>query len=346
MAGILVGDAQRKRLHFGGETESGEKFGDVASLGGKSAGWAVFFFVRRKKMVVFLERGAAAGGIGEDGVEIAAEKYRDIFSRKFPRRIANAGVSGQRAAAGLPLGNDDFAAVGGEHANGSFVELRKSDVGDATRKESHAGAPRTGGGKRPAMTAIEKTVVDAREELLAVGEAKKIQDAHAAGNGPQARALVEPEHSRQIDYAVGIREQVTENEAARDGRKPGAGIFALDSRPGVLDEFPILDSRRAGGFASAAVEAFVDVIDKTIRDGLLVQLHLDHLVDTAARRIGLQVPEPVGGTGIEAKTAVDAAGVVLVDGSGAGDGQRGHGLVEDDDKASAAASEGRGLSRF
>jgi len=42
-------------------------------------------------------------------------------------------------------------------------------------------------------------------------------------------------------------------------------------------------------FAGAAVEAFVDVVDERFGDGLLVQLDVDHLMDTAARRIGFEV---------------------------------------------------------
>ena len=115
-----------------------------------------------------------------------------------------------------------------------------------------------------------------------------------------------------------------EKEVPRGAGEPGAGIVALDARAGVLDEFSVLDSRGAGGFASATVEAFVDVLDKGIGDGLLVQLDLDHLVDAAARRVGFKTPQAVGGAGIEAEAAVDATGVILVDGSRAGDGRRGH----------------------
>ena len=46
MARILIGDAEWKRVQFCGEAESGEKFGDVASLCGQSAGLAVLGLVR------------------------------------------------------------------------------------------------------------------------------------------------------------------------------------------------------------------------------------------------------------------------------------------------------------
>ncbi|MCU1316027.1 MAG: hypothetical protein JWN63_1349 [Candidatus Acidoferrum typicum] len=92
----------------------------------------------------------------------------------------------------------------------------------------------------------------------------------------------------------------------------------------MLDEFSIFDPGGAGGLAGAAVETFVDVIDEGIRDGSLVQFDMNHLMDAAAWRIGFEVPEAEGGTGVEAEAAVDAAGVVLVDGVEAWDGRRGH----------------------
>jgi hypothetical protein len=69
------------------------------------------------------------------------------------------------------------------------------------------------------------------------------------------------------------------------------------------------------------------VIDEGIGDGLLVELDLDHLVDAAAGRIGLEVPQAIGGAGVEAESAMDAAGVVLVGWVEAGDGRRCHDQV-------------------
>src|SRR5229473_7334695 len=119
-------------------------------------------------MIVFLEGGTAAGGVGDNGVEVFAKKCREIVPREFASGIANAGVGGERAAAELIFRDDHFAAVGGEDADGSFVELRESDIGDAAGEERDAGAARAGGGKRGAEAAVEKVVVvDAREKTFA-----------------------------------------------------------------------------------------------------------------------------------------------------------------------------------
>ena len=275
-------------------------------------------------MMVFLERGAGAGGVGDDGVEVFAKKDGEILSREFAGGVANASVRRERAAAELASGDDDFAAVGGEDADGGFVELRESDVGNAAGEEGDAGAARTGGGKRPAETTKEKMVVDAREETFALGETEKFQDADTTRDGLQAGPLIETQNACGVDYAVRIGEQVPENEVARDASEPGAGIVALDARAGMLDEFSIFDPGGARGFAGAAVETLVDVVDEGIGDGLLVQFDVNHLMDAAARRIGFQVQEAISGTGVETEAAMYAAGVVLVDGGWAGDRGRGH----------------------
>jgi len=140
----------------------------------------VLSLLRRKEMIVFLEHGTAAGGVGDDGVEVFAKKCGEILSSEIAGAIANARMRGQRAAAKLVLWDDHFAAVGGEDADGGFVELRKSDVGYAAREEGNAGAARTDGRKRPAEATKEKTVVDAREETFALGHTKKLQDTNTA----------------------------------------------------------------------------------------------------------------------------------------------------------------------
>lgn len=151
----------------------------------------------------------------------------------------------------------------------------------------------------------------------------------------QSGALIEAENAGEVGDEMGIGEQMTENEITRDAIKPGALVIALDASASVFNEFAVLDAGGAGGFASAAVEAFVDVIDKGIGDGdvsvdFVVELALrdaNHLVDAAARGIGLEIPKAVGGARVQAQAAMDAAGIVLVGRIEAGDGRCGHGLA-------------------
>src|SRR5260370_17628470 len=113
-------------------------------------------------MIVFLEGGTAAGGVGDDGVEVFAKKCGEIVAREFASGIANAGVGGERAAAKLIFWDDHFAAVGGEDADGGFVELRECDVGDASGEKRDAGAAGAGGGEPGAGAAGEKNVAHPR----------------------------------------------------------------------------------------------------------------------------------------------------------------------------------------
>jgi hypothetical protein len=53
----------------------------------------------------------------------------------------------------------------------------------------------------------------------------------------------------------------------------------------MFDKLSVLHARRARRFARAAIQAFVDMIDKCIRNGQLSLLHLEHLPDAPARRI-------------------------------------------------------------
>ena len=167
-------------------------------------------------------------------------------------------------------------------------------------------------------------VVDTREETFALGETEKFQDADAARDGLQTGALVEAKDAREVHDAMRIGKQMAEDEIASDASEPRALIVALDACAGVLDEFAVFDAGGAGSFAGAAVEAFINVVDEGVGDTDVSLLDVDHLVDAAAGRIGFEIPEAVGRTGVEAQAAVDAAGVVFVDRSWAGDGRRGH----------------------
>ncbi len=327
MAGILIGDTQGKRFQFYGEAERGEKFGDVVDFCGEFTSPGKLRLFGRKEMIIFLKRGTASGGVGDDGVKVFAKEDGKICSSEFSGHIADAGVRGKRAAAKLSFRHDDFAAIGSKDADGGFIEPREGDVGDASGEESDAGAARTRGGIGPAVAAIEKVVVNAREEAFAFGKTEKFQHADGARDGLQAGALVEAENAGEIDDEKGIGEQLPEDVVPRDTRDPGTLAVPLDARASVLDELSILDAGGAGGFAGAAVETFVNVIHERIGDGKIAELDVNHLVDAAARGIRFEIPEAVSGASVQAETAVDAAGVVLVDGSRAGDGERGHGSV-------------------
>ena len=84
-----------------GESELGEEFGDVAHFGGELRGLRLLGVVFGEQVRVFLERGAASGSVGEDGVEIVRRKGGEIRARKVAGHVAHAGVGWESAAAGL-----------------------------------------------------------------------------------------------------------------------------------------------------------------------------------------------------------------------------------------------------
>ena len=169
MAGVLIGDAERHCFERSGETKGVEKFGNVADLGAKRDGLLVFGFVLSEQMIVFLQRRATTCSVRHDGIEIFAEERGDIFAGEFAGGITHSGVSGESTAAKLASGDDHFAAVGGQHADGGFVELREGDLGDAAGEERDASAARSGSGEGTAELREEKGIVDAREKALAIG---------------------------------------------------------------------------------------------------------------------------------------------------------------------------------
>jgi hypothetical protein len=344
VAGILIRHAMAQRIKFRRKSELREEFRHVACFCRERTRLRVFWFVRRKKMIVFLERGPATRSIRDNGVEIVQPKRPEVLSRQFPRSFAESRMRGKRAAAALFSWQDDFAAVCGEHPDGGFLQLGKSDVGDAAGKESHTRAPRTYRSERRPDVAEEKFVINAREKPVAFRQAQQLQNADAARDGLQARTLIQAREAGRIFDEMRSGEKLLEEEVACGARDPGALVRALDASAGVLDQFPVLDAGRAGRFAGAAVKAFVDMLDKGIADarlrlGLASQRRarlrrrdtdlalkdVKHLVDPPARRIRFQIPQSVCGTRVEAQPAMDAPRVILVRRHWSGNGRCGHG---------------------
>ena len=75
-------------------------------------------------MSVFLQSRAAAGGVGDDRVEIVGEEGVEILVGQVAGGLADSGVGCQRATAGLRCGDDYFAAVGLQDADGGAISFR------------------------------------------------------------------------------------------------------------------------------------------------------------------------------------------------------------------------------
>ena len=97
----------------------------------------------------------------------------EILASQRAGGFADSRVGGESAAAELAAGDGDVATVGGEDADGGFVELCEGDLGDAAGEEGDAGAARAGGGEGAAELAEEKEIVDGWEQAFAIGKAKE-----------------------------------------------------------------------------------------------------------------------------------------------------------------------------
>ena len=273
-------------------------------------------------MMVFLHCRAATGGICNDGVKVVQLKRFQILLCECARGIAKARVRRKRAAARLLLWNDHFAAIGGQHADGGFVQLGKRDIGDAAREKCHSRAARARGSERRAEAVEEKFAINLWKKTVAFRQSQQFEYANAARDGLHAGTLVEAEDSRRVLDEMRSGKKIAKKEVARYVSEPGAFVTALDASARMLDQLSVLDAGGAGGFAGAAVEAFVNVIHESVADlrfRLLLAAELalenvEHLLDAAARRIRFEVPEAIRGTSVQAQPAVDAARVVLIGG--------------------------------
>jgi len=243
---------------------------------------------------------------------VAAAKRGDVFAGELAGRYAHAGMRGKRAATELRAGDDDFAAVGGKDANGGFIELSEGDIRDASGEESHACAAGALCGKGFAKFAEKEMAVNAGQKTLALGEAEQFQNAAGAGERLQAGALVEAEQSGSEGDAVGVGKQALKDDVTCESREERALVFGFNARAGVFDEFAVFHAGGAGGFASAAIEAFINVADETFGERQFAVAYQNHLANATAGRIAFKMPEAIGRTVVQAQAAMDAARKILV----------------------------------
>ena len=111
----------------------------------------------------------------------------------------------------------------------------------------------------------------------------------------------------------------------------------LDSRARELHQLAVLDAGRTRGFACPAIQTFINVIDKTRVNRCAAFFDLNHLINTAARRVRFQMPQPVCWAMIQAQTTMHAARVVFINRLQTGDGAKFiHGELHASDEAAGS----------
>src|SRR5438876_8036310 len=108
-----------------------------------------------------------------------------------------------------------------------------------------------------------------------------------------------------------VRQKLLEKEPAQDTLEGGPAIIFLDLPACRLHQPPVFDAGRAGRLASPAIKTKIDVFDETLTQRQSSALHLDHLVDAAARRVHFQSQLAIRRAGVQAKPAVDTLGIVV-----------------------------------
>ena len=218
----------------------------------------------------------------------------------------------KRPAAGLSRRDNDLAAVLLQHAHRGFVQAREGDIGDTTCHHHHSVPARSLGGKSLADLAEEKRNLGGRRKRFAITEwPEQFQDTQKTQN------LLQPAHLVNIKHRAGggqqhrRRQKFPKNEIAGSSAEPGAARIRFNLGARGLHQSPVLHSRRTGAFATPAGEAEIDVFPIGIADGLSLG-DLNHLIDAPARRIHFDAEFAIGGTGVEAETAMHAAVEILL----------------------------------
>src|SRR4051812_28824844 len=151
MAWVLVSPLYSERMRGRAQSDLGEIFSDVANLPDKflsgPRGLAVCGAWSGQQIDVVLHRGAAAGGVGDDGVAIPLLEGADVLAREGAGLFTASGMSVERAAASLALGHDDLDAVGLEHADGGAVQRIERHAANASGEQRDAPAALATGGK-------------------------------------------------------------------------------------------------------------------------------------------------------------------------------------------------------
>ncbi len=140
VAGVVIRDAHRQRISWRNGRKLAENLCDVFALCGEGGGTGGPFGVVAEQVAVLLHRGAAAGSVDDDGIDVGGFEHGDDVAGHRGGLVFEAGVDHQGPAAGLILWRDDLAAFSGEHARGGGVDVGEEDLLDASGQHADAAA--------------------------------------------------------------------------------------------------------------------------------------------------------------------------------------------------------------
>ena len=256
---------------------------------------------------ILLEDRTAAGRVGDQGVEVPRFDGLDVSHGLLASDSAQSGVDLQRPAALLFAGDGDFATVPLEHPHRGLVQPAEEHVLHAAGHQGHPVPGFSLGRKHLADAGEEERRLGLRRQLCQLAQPAQFrQEAGLAQHRLEAAALEQQQSkARDLEQEPAPQDLVV-REPPQQARWQAPAHGGLDLREGALDQPSVLDARGAGGLAGPARQAQLDVLDVVGpgRRAALADLH--HLVDPPPGRIHLHAQFAVGGTRVEAESAVDA----------------------------------------
>ena len=317
----MVGHGERRhalrRLQAEAREELADVLGQARDAGRRFGPGRVF----AQHEAVVLDRGAAARGVDDHGVEAAALELArpggDVGPGRVQGRPLHAQVVGQRAAAAGAPRHHHLDPMAGQDPDRRLVDLGRQDLLGAAGHQRDPGAPRPLG----------------REDLGPVDRAGRCQ---VLGRQAEHRPELSGKEAGEGAAEPGGGEREPEQRRPRhgQGQDPAqqavhqrAPIGLLDPAPPVIDQVHVVHARGAGRHAGEAGQAAVQVPRYLGLGRPVVLQHLLDQVDPAARRVELVAEQHVGRAGRRAEAAVHAGAQDLLGFRGIGIGQLGQGEV-------------------
>ena len=237
-------------------------------------------------------------------------------------------VRAERAAAALG-GDDDLAAVAGEHGCGRLVDPAVDEGHDAAVEHADAAGRGASGGQGLAGTLVEESQ-SGELPFEAVECADGSQETRAPDEGLESGALVGLQGPGDGPEQERVMQEQPQAEKDAEPVAEGAGAVRRHLGASGLHHAAVGDAGGAGGLAGAALEAEVEMPGDSVGESDAPLVDALHQGDTAAGRLGLDAELDVGGADLQAQPAVDALVEVFLEGRvGAGEagGRRGVDVV-------------------
>ena len=272
-----------------------------------------------EKVAIVLDRGAAARGIDDHGVEPLALHFAhpggDIGAGRGPGGVLVAHVLGQGAATAGAPGDHDLAAVAAQQADCGFVDPGADDLLRTAGQQRHPQAAFAGGGKALRHVVRRRPAEAHTREAHDGAQAAR----HQTGEGPGEFAADQGQ-AKEAGFGQQPFQQAAQQPVAE---RPDIGL--LDAPPALVQKMHVIDTRGAGRGARQAGQAAVDVPHRAGAGRLAALEHFLDQVDAAARAVQFVAQGDVGRAGRGAKAAMHAfaQNIVGLDDVGVGELIRG-----------------------